>query len=37
MADEDESPFNKKETVLSERFVLISLLGRGGFSEVYKV
>eukprot|EP00656_Telonema_subtile_P016423 TRINITY_DN18673_c0_g1_i1.p1 TRINITY_DN18673_c0_g1~~TRINITY_DN18673_c0_g1_i1.p1 ORF type:complete len:682 (+),score=214.60 TRINITY_DN18673_c0_g1_i1:156-2201(+) len=33
--DEDESPFNDFR-VLDKRYLLTNLLGRGGFSEVYK-
>jgi tousled-like kinase len=35
--DEDQSRFNAVGNVLKARYVLLHLLGKGGFSEVYKV
>ncbi len=34
--DEDASPFNHFP-ILNKRYALLNLLGKGGFSEVYKV
>jgi hypothetical protein len=34
--DEDASPFNHFP-ILNNRYALLNLLGKGGFSEVYKV
>ncbi|KNC46733.1 uncharacterized protein AMSG_11754 [Thecamonas trahens ATCC 50062] len=33
--DEDNSPFNQQQ-ILNSRYMLLNLLGKGGFSEVYK-
>ena len=35
--DEDSSGLRTIPTILNDRYFIISLLGRGGFSEVYKV
>ena len=35
--DEDSSGLRAIPTILNDRYFIISLLGRGGFSEVYKV
>ena len=37
IADEDQATYRYFPHKLNERYLLMSLLGKGGFSEVYKV
>lgn len=37
IADEDSAKYKDLPHRLTDRYLLLSLLGKGGFSEVYKV